>query len=125
MKKSPVSGELASPSPPARSAGPVRLSAWDSQDTPRLRQQQLAADLIEVRQREETEGARQVLGEAAVADLGEAPQTLDDMERVLTARPRARPRPIDRPPACGQQGGNAALGLARRERLRTDTSMGA
>jgi len=89
MKKSPVSGELASPSPPARSAGPVRLSAWDSQDTPRLRQQQLAADLIEVRQREETEGARQVLGEAAVADLGEAHRRLTTWNGCS---PRARVR---------------------------------
>src|SRR6516225_7884689 len=103
MEKSAVSRELASPWRPARCAGPVRLSAWDSQDTPRLRRQQLAADLIEVRQREETEGARQVLGDPAVADLGEAPQTLDDMERVLTACPGARPRPIDHPPAGGQR----------------------
>src|SRR5215470_3520892 len=103
MKKTSVNRESAAPSRPASSAGPVPLSTQDSQDTPRLRRQQLAADQVEVRQREEAESARQVLSGPAVTHLGEAPQALDHVERVLTARPGARPHPIDRPPMCGQR----------------------
>src|SRR5262245_12342391 len=103
MKKSPVKRELAFPSRPARVAGPVRWCSRRSQDAPRLRRQQLATDQVEVRQREETEGARQVLGEAAIADLGEAPQPLHDVEWVLPARPSPRPGAIDRPPARTQR----------------------
>ena len=65
----------------------------DLQDAPRLWRQQLAADQVEVRQREQAEGARQVLRHAPVAYLGEAPQPLDHMERMLAAgavRDRAR-----------------------------------
>src|SRR5262245_47361075 len=58
--------------------GTGSTSARDLENAPRLRQQ-LAADEVEIRQREETEGARQVLGEAAIADLGEAPQPLHDV----------------------------------------------
>src|SRR5262249_45676970 len=103
MKRTSVNRESATSSPPASSAGPVPLCTQDSQDAPRLRRQQLAADLEEVAQREEPQAPRQVLGEAAVADLGEAPQPLDDMEWVLATRPGPRPRPIDRAPACGQR----------------------
>src|SRR5262249_20346440 len=102
MTKSPVNSELGSPSRSASSAGSVRRSARDSQDAPRLRRPQLAADQVEIGQREETKGARQVLGEAAIADLAEAPQALDDMEHVLAAGPGPRPRPIDRPPPRAQ-----------------------
>src|SRR5262245_15087204 len=103
MKKRPVNRQLASSSRPARCAGPVPLSARDSENAPRLRRQQLAADQVEIRQREETEGARQVLGEASIADLGEAPQPLHDVEWVLPARPSPRPGAIDRPPARTQR----------------------
>src|SRR5262245_4447365 len=103
MKKSAVNRELASPSPPAGSAGLGRLSSRDSQDTPRRPRQQLAADQVEVRQREEAEGARQVLSEAAVAHFGEAPQPLHDMERVLAARPGPRPGAVDGPPPRAQR----------------------
>src|SRR5262245_26857263 len=98
MTKSSVNQELASPSRPARVAGSVRLSAWDSQDVPRLRRQQLAADQVEVRQCEEAQGARQILGDPAVAHLGEAPQPLHHVERVLAASPGPRPGPIDGSP---------------------------
>jgi hypothetical protein len=57
-------------------AGPGFSALRDSQDAPRLWRQQLAADHVQVRQREQAEGPRQILGEAAVADLGEAPQPL-------------------------------------------------
>jgi hypothetical protein len=61
MKKTSVNRESATPLRLTSSAGPVSLSAQDSQDAPRLRRQQLAADQVEVRQREEAEGPRQVL----------------------------------------------------------------
>src|SRR5262244_1212509 len=103
MTKTSVNQESATPSRPASSVRPVPLSTQDSQDAPRLRRQQLAADQVEVRQREEAEGPRQVLGDPAVAHLGEPPQALDHVEWVLAAGPGARPRPIDRPPACVQR----------------------
>src|SRR5262249_30598094 len=103
MKKTALNRESAAPSRPPSAAGPVLRSTQDSQDAPRRWRQQLAADQVEVCQRKETEGARQVLGDPAVAHLGEAPQALDHVERVLAARPGARPRPIDRPPAYGQR----------------------
>src|SRR5215472_10025415 len=102
-KKSPVKRELASPTHPARAAGSVRPCSRDSQDAPRLRRQQLAADQVEVRQREEAEGARQILGETPVAHLGEAPQALDHVERMLTARPGPRPGAINGPPPSAQR----------------------
>jgi hypothetical protein len=83
VKKSPLDGEVVSASCSTRSAGPVRLAARYSPDAPRLRRQQVAANKVEIRQREETEGARQVLGEATVAYLGEAPEALHDVKRVL------------------------------------------
>src|SRR5262249_60725988 len=96
MKKTAVNRESATPARHANSAGPVPRSPQDSRDAPRLWRQQLAADQVEVCQRKQTEGARQVLGDPAVAHLGEAPQALDHVERVLAACPGARPRPIDR-----------------------------
>src|SRR6516165_1645143 len=98
MKKSPVNREWACPSRPARFAGPVRWCSRRSQDAPHLRRQQLATDQVEVRQGKQAEGPRQILGEAAIPDLGEAPQALDHVEGVLAARPGPRPRPIDGPP---------------------------
>jgi len=81
-------------SPPARLVMPGRFDRRDSPGAPRLRWQQLAADQVEVCQREEAEGARPVLGDAAIPDLREAPQTLHHVERVLAAGPGPRPRPI-------------------------------
>src|SRR5215469_9926201 len=112
MKKSPVKRTLASPSCPARAAASLRLSSRDSQDVPRLRRQQLAADEVEVRQGEKAEGARQILGDPAVAHLGEAPQPLHHVERVLAARPGPRPGPIDGSPPRAQRlvgSGGAAI----------------
>src|SRR5262245_16323303 len=86
MKKRPVNRQLASSSRPARCAGPVPLSARDSENAPRLRRQQLAADQVEIRQREETEGARQVLGEAAIARQPAEPRFLG-LAGALLQRP--------------------------------------
>ncbi len=97
MRESPSSSR------PARPTAPLPFNLRDSQDAPRLRWQQLAADRVEVRQREQAEGARQVLRDAAVADLGESPQPLDHMEWVLAAGTGPRPRPIDGAPARGQR----------------------
>src|SRR5215469_15734089 len=114
MKKSPVNRELASPSQPARSAGSVQLSPRDSQDAPRLRRQQLAADQGEVRQREEAAGARQVLGDTAVPHLGEAPQRLTTWNGCSPrARVRDRARLIARQRALSGWCGAAARRFTR------------
>ena len=59
-------------------------------------------DSVEVGQGEHGLRPRQVLGQAAVAHLGETPQLLDHAEGVFAAGARARTRPIDHPPALAQ-----------------------
>jgi len=56
----------------------------------------LAADEVEIGEREQAEGgARQVLGDAAVADLGKPPTAASPhVERVLAAGPGPRPAPV-------------------------------
>jgi len=61
------------------------------------------ADLVAVGQCEHGLRPRQVLGQAAIAHLGEAPQLLDHAEGVLAAGARARTRPIDHAPALAQR----------------------
>src|SRR5438034_9040002 len=56
------------------------------------RRHEFASHHVQIGQREYREGARCVLDDAAIADLGKAPQALNDMERVFTARPRSRTR---------------------------------
>src|SRR2546428_12684053 len=56
------------------------------------RRHEFASHHVQIGQREYREGARCVLDDAAIADLGKAPQALNDMERVFTARPRSRSR---------------------------------
>src|SRR4029453_18623926 len=71
---SPVSTwELASSSRPATPGEGVRGGPRPLRDAPRRWRHQLAADQVEVGQREEAEGPRQILGHAAVAHLREAP----------------------------------------------------
>src|SRR5882672_1306129 len=84
-------------------AGPGSLGSRYSQDAPRRWRQQLAADEVEIGEREQAEGARQVLGDAAIADLGKPPQPLHHVEGVLAAGPGPRPRPIDGAPARAQR----------------------
>src|SRR5215469_2630166 len=61
------------------------------------------SDLVEVGQREHGLCPRQVLGQAAIAHLGEAPQLLDHPEGVLAAGAGARACPIDHAPALAQR----------------------
>ena len=78
-------------------AGRERLarSRSRSQPAPRSRWEQFTADLIETGQREHGLCPRQVLSQAAVAHLGEAPQLLDHAEGVLAVGADARACPID------------------------------
>src|SRR4029450_11284878 len=91
MNKGLSMRESSSSSQPARPTAPLPFDLRDSQDAPRLWWQQLAAHQVEVGQREEAEGARQVLGDAAIPDLGESPQALHHVERVLAAGAGSRP----------------------------------
>ena len=63
--------------------------------------QQPATHEIQIRQREHRLRFREVLGEAAVAHLREAPQALHHVEGVLATRPRARS--VDQAPALAQR----------------------
>src|SRR6201981_1456877 len=73
------------------------------QRTPGPCWEQLSADLIEISQRKHGLRPCQVLGQAAVSHLGEAPQLLDYAKGVFAARPGPRTRPVDRPPAFAQR----------------------
>ena len=103
MNLSVPRGGSVSPSRPASGAAPWQIGPRHSQDAPHLRREQLAADAVEVRQREEAEGPREVLGEAAIPDLGKSPQALHDVERMLATGPGPRPGPINRPPPRGER----------------------
>jgi hypothetical protein len=84
---------------PAGAAARWTVGRWASRDVPRLWRQQLAAHQVGVGPREQAEGARQVLGDAAIPDLGNPPQLLHHVERVLAPSASPRPRPIDGAPA--------------------------
>src|SRR4029453_17397218 len=88
---------------PATPTMPGLVAPRGSQDAPRLWWQQLAADQVEVGQCEPAEGARQVLGHTAVADLRKPPQPLDHVERVLAPGAGSRPPRFVRPPGRGQR----------------------
>src|SRR6266436_1011596 len=79
------------------------LPEVSSQRTPSPGWKQLSAHLVEVGQRKHSVRARQVLGQASIPYLGEAPQLLDHSESMLAAGARPRARPIDHPPALAQR----------------------
>src|SRR5713226_4480573 len=80
----------------------LRILCRRSQDIPRVCGKQLAADDVEVSQREHDEGAGEVLGQAAIADRGEAPQPLHHVEGMFPAGARARSSTVDLAPALAQ-----------------------
>lgn len=57
--------------------------------------QQAPRDQVESSGPEHREGAGEILGEAAILHLGEAPEAFDHMERMLPARPLLRSPPVD------------------------------
>src|ERR1700722_940088 len=73
-----------------------------SQGAPRCGWKQLMPDLVKVGEGEHGLRPRQILGQAAIAHLGEAPQLLDHAEGVFAAGASARTRPIDHAPALAQ-----------------------
>jgi len=75
---------------------------------------------VEISQGEHGLRPRQVLGQAAILHLGEAPQLLDHTECMLAAGARARTRPIDHAPAFAQRtpgGGSPVDSVAYAPRL--------
>ena len=53
----------------------------------------------------------QILGQAAITLLGEAPQLLDHAKGVLAARACTRTRPIDQPPALTQPAAGSRMSI--------------
>src|ERR1043166_923704 len=94
MEVSPRRAAFASSPPPGRGRGRAPVLRLVSQDAPRLRREQVTADEIQVRQGEERPGSSEILGEAAIADLREAPEALHDVEGVLPTLPRPPPGPV-------------------------------
>src|SRR5262245_56506993 len=74
-----------------------------SKDTPRLRREQLAPELVQLGQRKHGLRPGQVLGQTAVSALGKAPQLLDHPKRVFATGRGPRARPIDQAPALAQR----------------------
>ena len=60
-------------------------------------------DLVKVGEGEHGLRPRQILGQAAISHLGEAPQLLDHAEGVFAAGASARARPVDHAPALAQR----------------------
>ena len=58
--------------------------------------QQPSSQHVKVREGKHSESPHRVLVNASVAYLGKAPQTLDDVERMLAARTRSRAAAVDR-----------------------------
>src|SRR5688572_14401760 len=85
---------------------------WRHQSTPHE---------IEVGESEHAIGLGQILGDAAIAHLGEAPQALDHIEGVLDAGADARARAIDEP----LRGGDAVSPLAATVHPVTDAGLAA
>src|ERR1700720_3933144 len=79
------------------------LPEVSSQRTPSPGWKQLSAHLVEVGQRKHSVRARQVLGQASIPYLGEAPQLLDHSESMLATGARSRAGPIDHSPALAQR----------------------
>src|SRR5271167_945193 len=80
----------------------LRFSRSGSQRVPRSNREQLTADLVEIGQGKHGLRPRQVLGQASIPDLGEAPQLLDHSESMLATGSSPRARPVDHPPALAQ-----------------------
>src|SRR5262245_36883204 len=78
-----------------RSSRGADPSFFHSQDTLRPARQQPSPQHVEVGQGERGKGPNRVLVDAAVAHLGEAPQTLDDVEGVLASSTSARTGSVD------------------------------
>src|SRR6516165_6432584 len=57
--------------------------------------QQSSPREVEIRQREDGKHPRSILGQAAEANLGEAPQPLDHMKDMLAACPATRACAVD------------------------------
>src|SRR3981081_1988392 len=74
-----------------------------SQGAPRCGREQLVPDLVKVGEGEHGLRPRQILGQAAISRLHEAPQLLDYAEGVFAAGASARARPIDHAPALAQR----------------------
>ena len=79
------------------------LRSWPSQCASGAERKEPVADLVKVSERKHDVRSGQVLGQAPIAHLGEAPQLLDHPKRVLAARSGPRPRPVDQAPALAQQ----------------------
>src|ERR1700751_727642 len=67
----------------ASDRGPLWVLCSRSRRTPRLWREQLSPQLIKVGQREHGLRPRQILGQATVSHLGEAPQLLEHPKRML------------------------------------------
>src|ERR1039458_1997025 len=76
----------------------ARAGIARSQAAPRLCRKQPAPDLVEIGQGKHGLRPRQVLGQAAVSDLGETPQLLDYPKRMLATGAGPRAGAIDHSP---------------------------
>src|SRR5579871_3212544 len=94
-----IGGERSSGLSPAR-LGPALFARLAS--TRPLRRQQPAPDHVEVGEREHREQTRRVLGQTAIAHLGEAPQLLDDAKGMLAAGPGGRTQSVQAAPVLAQ-----------------------
>src|ERR1700728_2129371 len=79
------------------------LPEGSSPRTPGLYRKQLSANLVEIGQCEHGLRSGQVLGQAAISDLGEAPELLNDAKGVLATGSGPRARAVDHSPTLAQR----------------------
>src|SRR3982751_6951753 len=83
--------------------GTIFFAVRRSQGELRPWRQQSSPHEVQVGQGKDGKRPRRVLGQTAVTNLGEAPQSLHDVKGVFAAGATARSCPIDRPLVLGQR----------------------
>ena len=87
---------------------PPFLRFRPSLETPIPSNQNAFSNHVQIGQREHGKGTRGVLGQAAIAHLGEAPQLLDDAKRMFAASPGPKACAVDHALGFGQRFASSA-----------------
>src|SRR5437867_4134673 len=74
-----------------------------SQGAPRPRRHELVTDTVEIGQSKHRLRSGKVLRQAAIPHLGESPEPLHDVKRMLAPRANPRPRTINTPPSFAER----------------------
>src|SRR5512143_403220 len=93
---------IRNPALPGIAEAPVLVGSR-SQGAPRPRRQELVAHTVQIGQGKHGLRSGKVLGQAAIAHLGESPESLHDVKGMFAPGSYPRPRPIDLPPPVAER----------------------